>query len=425
MGRISFATASLLATTATASGIARPAIFKRQNNPSTEAGVTFNDITPSPELKWVDCYTPEENLQCAYLTVPLDYADPSAGTINVAYMRYLLSEDAPDMMFNPGGPGIGGIDYVKSGGAKYSKQWGYNYVSFDPRGVGFTGPKISCSPSDSSNSTLARRDSILGDLKSKWDEAVVKHNDCNDYNKNTDAKYVGTLANVQDIMHFTELQATLRGQSPEEAMVNFYGVSYGTLMGQTLVATYPDRLRRVLLDGNVYGVAHYQGWEPTGLDDFAHGIWMFNKFCFEAGPEWCTLAEGMNSIDEVKARFDAIVSKLYLEPVQVGETKFDGDAFIGLVQQCMYNPRAPGKGYTEIANATLAVEKGDTEKLVAPSQKAKREAPVTSGDELHIITAADIANRYPWHAYEDWKAATEHLALTAPYGAFGYATLNG
>jgi pimeloyl-ACP methyl ester carboxylesterase len=80
------------------------------------------------------------------------------------------------------------------------------------------------------------------------------------------------------MVHFTELQAAARGKDPKSVKINYYGVSYGTLLGQTLVALYPDRIQRILLDGNVYGVAHYQGWEPSGIDDFAHGIWLLLSF---------------------------------------------------------------------------------------------------------------------------------------------------
>ena len=61
---------------------------------------TFDDVIPSPELNWVDCIGPDR--QCAKLTVPLDYENPDLGTTDIAFARYLLSEDAEDMLFNPG-----------------------------------------------------------------------------------------------------------------------------------------------------------------------------------------------------------------------------------------------------------------------------------------------------------------------------------
>jgi hypothetical protein len=65
-----------------------------------DANATFADVVPSTQLHWINCYKP--NYQCSYLTVPLDYADASAGTTDVAFVRYLISEDAEDLLFNPG-----------------------------------------------------------------------------------------------------------------------------------------------------------------------------------------------------------------------------------------------------------------------------------------------------------------------------------
>jgi len=232
------------------------------------------------------------------------------------------------------------------------------------------------------------------------------------------------------MMHFVGLQAAAKGKDPETAQINYYGVSYGTGVGQTLVALYPDRLRRVLLDGNLYGVAHYQGWEPSGIDDLAHAVWLFSKLCFEAGPQWCALAEDQNSIDEVKERFDNVLKKLKAEPIPIGDATLDDNGFMAKIQQCMYGPRNPTKGFSVIANATLAAEKGDVDTLtklagLITGANQKRDSPASSGDELNIITAVDIAGRYPWREYEDWKAAAERLEATAPYGAFVYSATNG
>jgi pimeloyl-ACP methyl ester carboxylesterase len=322
---------------------------------------------------------------------------------------------------NAGGPGESGTELLLSWGETYAKRWGYNPVSFDPRGVSWTKPKASCSYTD--DTTLRRRQAdALGNLTETWYSWLEQNVACSIANEDTDAKYVGSSAVVQDMMHFTELQAAARGKDPEHAVINYYGISYGTLLGQTLVAMYPDRVGRVLLDGNVYGVAHYQGWEPSGLDDFAHGIWLFAKLCYEAGEEWCVLAEGAKSLEEVKARFDEAVEKLRENPINVAGERFDHNSFLSTIQQFMYSPRRPGKGFASIANTTLSALTSD----MAGVKMMKRDNPTdTSKDALGIITAVDIAGRYPWSTYEQWKAAAEKLQVTAPYGAQGYASSNG
>lgn len=310
-----------------------------------------------------------------------------------------------------------------------------NIVSFDPRSVGKSDPKVSCSSPPSGNETITRRqeDSIIvGDLKGMWDKKLKEQSACAALNKDTGMKYIGTSAVVQDLIYFIEQQALLKGEDPETAQINYFGTSYGTAIGQTLVAMYPQRLRRVLLDGNIYAVAHYQGWEPNGVDDFAHGIYMFSKLCFEAGAKWCPLAEGMDSIEDVQARFDAVVLALAVSPIDCKSEQppFDHNSFMGMVSGMMYSARAQ---YPQLANLTVQVEAAllaeDLSAFCASPASAKlkkrEDAPAEGDDGVLVISAVDMAGRYPWSTYEEFKAAAEALEATAPYGAWTYATQNG
>lgn len=74
-----------------------PIISPRQTNETNQ--LTFADVKPSSEIDWVACY---DGLQCTFLTVPLDYENIEAGTTDVAFTRYLISEDHEDLLFNPG-----------------------------------------------------------------------------------------------------------------------------------------------------------------------------------------------------------------------------------------------------------------------------------------------------------------------------------
>lgn len=88
--------AGLLSTLAAAAPA--PIVRPRQSNQTI--AVTFKDIQPSLLIDWKNCYA--KGFQCTYLTVPLDYADLSVGTTDVAFIRYLVSEDAEDLLYNPG-----------------------------------------------------------------------------------------------------------------------------------------------------------------------------------------------------------------------------------------------------------------------------------------------------------------------------------
>jgi hypothetical protein len=95
-----------------------------------------------------------------------------------------------------------------------------------------------------------------------WNDIIGKNRTCSAANQDTDAKYVNALANVQDMMHFTGLQAAAGRKDPESALINYYSVPFGSLIGHTLVATYQDHTNRILFDANMYSVGYYRGWEP-------------------------------------------------------------------------------------------------------------------------------------------------------------------
>ena len=81
----------------------------------------------------------DDSLQCATLTVPLDYDDPSGKTIDLALVRVPAAKDRKGaILFNPGGPGGSGFDYIAQGGTFISSEMGlenFDLIGFDPRGV--------------------------------------------------------------------------------------------------------------------------------------------------------------------------------------------------------------------------------------------------------------------------------------------------
>ena len=93
----------------------------------------------------------EFDAQCATLLVPLDYDDPSGEQIKLALSR--VRHSVPDdeyqgvMLVNPGGPGGSGLT-LSILGQFIPKRAGnaYDWIGFDPRGVGSSRPALSCIP---------------------------------------------------------------------------------------------------------------------------------------------------------------------------------------------------------------------------------------------------------------------------------------
>ncbi|KAK7020737.1 hypothetical protein VNI00_017592 [Paramarasmius palmivorus] len=114
----------------------------------TEA--SWASIEPSKELAWVKCY--DGTFECARLQVPLDYSNPESQSAAIALIRIKsnVSTDSPDylgpVLYNPGGPGVSGIDLVLGiGQSLVANVLGpeFDFVGFDPRGIARSTPRVS------------------------------------------------------------------------------------------------------------------------------------------------------------------------------------------------------------------------------------------------------------------------------------------
>ena len=111
--------------------------------------------TPPP-VQWGTCTDPRlaaRSAECGFVVVPLDYDRPNGTKIQLAVSR--IKHKTPDaqaqgpMLVNPGGPGGSGLIYAVFGefvpnGAGDA----YDWIGFDPRGVGSSKPALSCIPDD-------------------------------------------------------------------------------------------------------------------------------------------------------------------------------------------------------------------------------------------------------------------------------------
>ena len=242
------------------------------------AGLTGLAVAPAasafePTLNFIECPADAEptGVECAELTVPLDWQTPDDGRTTTIALRVIRSpRGAGGFTFNPGGPGAPGIE---SGEFVYAQlppqiQRRYDFVMWDPRGVGLSGPPITgcASPPEPS-----LPDTGPVDWQSTWSDFAVARGqaiaDC--FAKNPDsAPYLGTWQVVRDLEAMREALGYARW--------NYWGMSYGTRIGYTYAKTFPDSIRTMIVDGSlwpqesVYRLASQQaaGWN-TALQVYA------------------------------------------------------------------------------------------------------------------------------------------------------------
>jgi pimeloyl-ACP methyl ester carboxylesterase len=196
---------------------------------------------PEAALDWRPC-ADDATAQCGSVRVPIDWTDPYSPTAEIALARRPATDQAHrigTLIVNPGGPGGSGVDLALGAGAFFSPalRAGFDIVGFDPRGVSRSSPVV-CS----SALVDAAPEPLIGS-EQQYDATVA-------YNRKLAADcrartgpmfdHVDTLSVVRDV-------DAIRSALGDDK-INFYGASYGTLIGAEYTQRYPERIRAIVLD---------------------------------------------------------------------------------------------------------------------------------------------------------------------------------
>ncbi len=203
-----------------------------------------------PAITWGACENAglkARKAECGFLAVPLDYAAPAGKTIELAVSR--IKHSVPDadyqgvMLVNPGGPGGAGLalpvlgDHVpKRAGAAY------DWIGFDPRGVGASKPALTCDVKYAGYNRPPYVPSTKA-IERAWLARAKGYAAACARNGGALLNHLRTTDTVRDL---ERLRAALGVEQ-----INFYGFSYGTYLGQVYATRHPERVRRMVLDGNV------------------------------------------------------------------------------------------------------------------------------------------------------------------------------
>ncbi|KAG7091884.1 hypothetical protein E1B28_008285 [Marasmius oreades] len=276
------------------------------------------NIKPSNDLRWMDCYP--GGFQCARLLVPLDYNNPGKDTAAIALVRLPASvptnssEYLGPILFNPGGPGGSGVDLVRALGANFTSVLGdqFDIVGFDPRGVSRSTPRVSFYESRVERKLWATagvgelnhsaitvgsswaRNKITGQLAVERDRNVLAH--------------INTDHTARDMLRITEAHGREKLQ--------YWGFSYGTVLGSTFAAMFPDKVHRLVIDGVVdVSDDYYTTKWTTNLRDTDNVLQWFFKDCLKAGLENCAFYEP--SIEAMNTKLNDLYSAIIHSPVSV------------------------------------------------------------------------------------------------------------
>ncbi|KAK1230716.1 hypothetical protein PQX77_006166 [Marasmius sp. AFHP31] len=316
-------------------------------------------MQPSKDLQWADCYS--GGFQCTRFQVPLNYSEPNGESAAIALIRLPanVSADSTEyrgpILFNPGGPGGSGVNYILFEGAKLQAvfpQW--DIVSFDPRGVRRSTPQISFYKDLTEYTTwplpAMELNHSSSSVESYW--AMSKTLGTAAFERNGGVlRYMNTENVARDMLTITEAHGREKLQ--------YIGVSYGSILGATFAALFPDKVERLVIDGvaDVENDYYTTKW-LNSITDMDKALQWFFKSCHEAGPDSCAFHE--SSVEAISSRYNKLYDTLINSPipVQAGETYQLVDYTL-LRRTMVEELYTPFRTWPKLAAALDALDKGN------------------------------------------------------------------
>ncbi|RDW65125.1 hypothetical protein BP6252_10776 [Coleophoma cylindrospora] len=370
-----------------------------------EEDFRWSNINATEYMNYIPCFGKYE---CALLDVPMDWNAPDSNPSRVSLAVIRLPAKVPvtdpryggAILINPGGPSGSGIklltlsgneiatvvdseisvsDSVSRPEAKY-----FDIVSFDPRGVNNTQPHLKCFPGSFPSDVWGYQveaEGIPGSssvaISNAWARSKALAAGCSQDNEIIE--HMNTVAVVADMVQIIEKHGEWRQKQANlwlsskagkiitdgkgigeiysrkaiiertkwrqgQEKLQYWGFSYGTVLGSTFASLHPDRSERVAIDGVVNATDYYQTAWLTNLQDTDKIIDKFYDYCHLAGPGKCSLNTGNSTPADIEILVEDLLTRLQEDPISVQASMTRGPEIITysdvmmLIRVTLYEP---------------------------------------------------------------------------------------
>lgn len=383
-----------------------------------EGQAVVDRLNPGQPIVWEPCDPAlggqidlPADTECGRLGVPVDWDNPDGESAEIALIKFPATGDkVGSLLVNPGGPGSSGIEtsiYMVNELPTEVRER-FDFVGFDPRGVGASTPAIWCN-SDAEN------DEVRADPPVEYTEEGVEY-----LNGETEifiqrcVDKVGEefLANVGTVSVAKDLDA-LRAALGDDKLT-YLGYSYGTRIGYTYAELFPENVGRMILDGAIDPNADPLQEDIDQAKAFQEAFNDFAADCAQS-PDCPLGTDPTKAVDVYKSLVeplaetpattddprnlsysDAVVGTLmsmytpdYWGYLQTGLSELAqgrGDLLLALSD--LYYQRGPDGKYTNASDAIIAINCVDGPAITDPAvvveqdRKAREAAPFQSYGEF-------------------------------------------
>ncbi|GJJ11156.1 hypothetical protein Clacol_005387 [Clathrus columnatus] len=352
----------------------QPSIGKTTSTASSlnKSGLSAHDLSffeddipkvlPTPGINWTPC---GDNIECGRLTVPLDYHNTSSGVANLALARYLATNKTGylgSILTNPGGPGGSGVNYIYRAGkrlsdavdGRYDIAKCFNSQTAQDLFYAHTQQEMLLEWRNLSDPT--DRDSFIRSVRRSDANNAALAKLCAE--KSGEAlRHVGTATVVRDIEFINNI---IQG---ENNLINFWGFSYGTIIGSYLVNMFPDKVGRVVIDGVVdpelWANSRPSEWYKEDYVDTDKAFDNFLEACQTAGSTRCALADEKSTARSIGQAIDSLLVTLYDYPLPVTEANRPGILTSGMVKGAIFTAMYAPRNWPALAEKLSQAIKGN------------------------------------------------------------------
>ncbi|KAI1453717.1 alpha/beta-hydrolase [Annulohypoxylon moriforme] len=392
--------------------------------------LSFAQPFGTSKLKWGPCNETEVPhdvpVQCSTLLVPLDYTEPNSNEtlqLDIVRVPAPVKPSKGSILFNFGGPGgtarneIGVNPIAEELLALTGRQ--FDLVGFDPRGSSGSRIPMTCLDNefDAWSMFFDQKPSNSSDVElgSQWARGQIVAETCLE-KQNKTGSLISSAFTARDMMQVVDALG-------EDGLLRYWGFSYGTTLGATIAAMFPDRIERMILDGvqnpheYYHAQADFQEW--TDSDKAFSAIF---TGCV-ANRENCALGKGNNkTAAELEQAVWDLLDTVKFQPIALRNYKLDYSTVKGIIQKALYKG-AQWPGLAEWLNYIFTGQLDlvqDTVDAMGFSNITNPFAVLQQPQSLAGIHCSD--NMVRTEKFEDFLPAVEKMYSTSRI--FGDALVN-